>query len=103
MSGDDKLDMIMNSVNATNMLVQDIGKKQSEHSEQVKRLNTAVLGDDDAGIPGLADRVTENEATSDLHAANFTKLKTVGGVLSVLWFGVLGILALVKDHLIAKT
>ena len=61
----------------------------------VNRLNTAVLGDDDAGIDGLADRMGRTENKVDILEDKITWAK--GSAWAVAIFA--GFLGFVKDHI----
>lgn len=79
---------VMDTVNSTNVLVQQM-------NYDIKRLNTAVLGDDEAGIDGLADRVGKTEGNiDDLH----TKMSWAKGVSYAAGLFV-AFMAFIKDHI----
>jgi hypothetical protein len=65
---------VIDTVNSSAVLLQEV-------NSEVKRLNTAVLGDDVAGIQGLATRVEAVEKKSEKHGIFMIKALTVWGVI----------------------
>ncbi len=83
---------VIDTVNSSAVLIQEMNKN-------VTRLNTAVLGDDDAGIEGLAERVVNVEKKATKTENNMNKKVAyfygIGAALSFIW----GMLIAFKDKL----
>jgi len=67
--------------------------------KMVERLNTSVLGDEDAGVPGLAQRVAANEKKTNDALTGIRKFYTVAGTLGVIWGGIVTVIAIFKNHI----
>ena len=70
--------------------------------DNVTRLNTSVMGDEAAGVKGLASRVADNEKKTEDALTGLRKFYTVGGTLSVIWGGLVTVVAIFKDDLFGK-
>lgn len=70
--------------------------------DSVTRLNTSVMGDEAAGVKGLAARVSDNEKKTEDALTGLRKFYTIGGTLSVIWGGLVTVVAIFKDHLFGK-
>ena len=68
--------------------------------DMVERLNTSVLGDEPAGVKGLAARVACNEKKTEDALTGLRKFYTIGGTLSVIWGGVVSMIAIFKDSIL---
>ena len=79
-------------------LIEVIGKMD----DNVTRLNTSVMGDEAAGVRGLAARVADNEKKTEAALTGLRKFYTIGGTLSVIWGGLVTVVAIFKDHLFGK-
>jgi len=79
---------VIDTLNANTVIVQEM-------NHQVKRLNTAVLGDEEAGIKGIADRM--GKAEGDISCLN-TKMSWAKGMAWAV-SAVVAVFAFVKDHI----
>jgi len=67
--------------------------------DMVERLNTAVIGDKPAGVEGLAARVRTVEKKTEDALTGLRKFYTIGGTLSVIWGGIVSMIAIFKDKI----
>ena len=74
-------------------------KTVTETHEMVGRLNVAVMGDEEAGIPGHGKRLIAVEDKADKTDKRVTtglaKFYAIGGTLSVIW----GMIVAFKDRI----
>ena len=74
-------------------------KTVTETHEMVGRLNVAVMGDDEAGIPGHGKRLIQVEEKADKTDRRVTtglaKFYAIGGTLSFIW----GVVIVFKDKI----
>jgi len=77
---------VIETVNSSAVIIQSM-------NVEVRRLNTAVLGDDDAGIPGLAGRMEKVEKKVSKHGTFMVKVLAA-------WSAVCAFVVMFKDKLI---
>ena len=68
--------------------------------EDVTRLNTAVIGDESAGVTGVCKRLGKVEHKIETVQDEVKCLKTVGSTLGVIWGAVITVIAVFKHKIL---
>ena len=82
-----------------NQMLQEILDTMRAMKEDVVRLNTAVIGDEKAGVSGLALRMSDNEKKTEDALTYVKSFRLVGSTIGVIWGVVIALIAIFKHKI----